>query len=1104
MLLDNKQHENKENSQCVSHYLSKNIGEGDLKVVTGYFTINALSYFYEQVNKPKSINMILGELVVKEDKKNKIVDLLRENLDISDALKLKSKSEDAIKFINQAKVELRQPPSQFCHAKTFVYDDAEPKNKFYIIGSSNLTEAGIGLRPSSNIELNTAITGGDADYEKVERWFDNLWSNSKEDIELGDKNSKNIKEYIIEQIESYFKEYDPKKLYYKVLFECFKNDLYNGFSESKEIKLIEHTTLYKTLFPYQQKAVITLIKMLEKYNGAILADAVGLGKTWTALAVMKYYQNMGYRVVLFCPKKLRGNWVQYIKGNKSKFDNDHLDYLVRFHTDLQNERLSNNNYNHKIHALQNNERILFVIDESHNLRNDKSSRYKFLVENLLEKNRGDVKVLQLSATPINNKLDDLRNQFKLIVKGREDGFKNTDLKIPNLTYLFSNAQKVYSNWQALENRTIRDFVSQLDNRFFDLTDALIVARTRSMIEKEDSTIKFPKKQKPISIGVELDYIGEYKNFDGILEACKISFIAYRPSEYTENAKAESAISDQVQREYFLAKMMYILLVKRLESCWNAFDITIGNMLNYFKSVLDKVDKYLNYNTEAKLDYTESAEMDDLEDLAADLEVEIGKKNPIGISTITKLDKFREGIKQDIDAFESLKKSLDKMRANVKCDYREDKKLARLIDFIEQKQKSKKNKKVIIFTTYKDTAQYLFEKLADRFKAVAYITGDSFATSDGFKGNSFEPLLERFAPYSKLFKEKDWTLLYREKGVEPIEDFDAWKEFIEKHDPECAKKLHNPIDILIASDVLSEGQNLQDSDCIVNYDIHWNPVRLLQRFGRIDRIGSPNDEIMGVNFWPEKNCEDYIKLNHRVVNRLSLMKLVGTEVDPNIDEKLESIIKDNPLASKQEELMLKQLEQSWEEVEQRSETLALYNLSMESFRHELFDVLKEHAAEYDAIPNGVFTGFRANPNPEYPSLPKGVIAALGCPKRKKNGAHHDYKEIHLLYADENGAQVHLNKRDILSILRNHKEEDRFVSEDIDNGKKEELEKLAALIKNWIAGKTPKKAAENVIQVMDFGAETNKAQKNQPKIEEQFIPENFDLITWFVVSNGKDAD
>jgi ERCC4-related helicase len=1105
MLLDNKTNIEENEYFKVFDFLKAYVGTGTMNIVTGYFTINALSDFFENLNTSKAFNLILGDLVTREDKKNKIIDLLRENLDIDKILELSQKGKQAIDFLKQEKVEIRHISENFCHSKTFVYDDKDTRHKFYIIGSSNITEAGLGIQESPNIELNTAITGGASDYKDVLEWFKNLWNTiAIPDVKLPNKTKVALKQYIIDKISSLFIDYSPETLYYKVLYEFFKKDLESGILDpefQKEINYVKDTVLYQTLFPFQQKAVISLIKMLQNRNGAILADAVGLGKTWTALAVMKYFEIRGYKVVVLCPKKLAQNWQQYLDGNKSKFEKDRLDYWVRFHTDLQDERL--NNYERKLVALQKNPKLLIVIDESHNLRNDKSSRFKFLVEYLLNQNK-DVKVLQLTATPINNKLVDVRNQFKLMVKGQDTGFANTDLEINSLERLFATAQKDFAVWQSKEDRKIRDFIAMLDNKFFSLTDSLIVARTRAIIEKEFGELKFPKKEKPKNIYISPENIGNLKTFDDILIACKVNLTAYRPSEYTKDSAPVNILSDQKQREMFLCKMMYILLVKRLESSWFAFDITVSNILNHHVKALKRVIQFLKTKDDFELEPIDDIDLGYIEDLEADSEVELGKKNPIKISGITQIEQFKEHLENDIRALQKVKDNLKIYSDSVANDIEKDVKLRELIKLIRDKQKSGKNKKVVIFTTYRDTANYIFEKLKQSgLKNIAFVSGSESEIDDGYKSKKFEVILERFAPLTKLFNEKDWSDLYDEHSIQPIKDYSKWKEFIKKYDKNTYSNLEKPIDILIATDCLSEGQNLQDADWVINYDIHWNPVRLIQRFGRIDRIGSPNDSIVGVNFWPAKNYEDYLKLKDRVEKRMALMTLVGSEVNQNLTPELEEMIKDNPLISKQAEKMLEQLQQSWEDVEQRSENIGLNDLSLEQFRQELFELLFKNKDYFENIPNGVFTGFRAKPDKEFPTLPEGIIAVLGYPKNVNGDKSHSYDEMHLLYSSSKGTDLFVNNYEILNILRKHKKEKRFVPEAIEKGNKVEIEKLGTLIKDWISAQVPTKAVEEILNMFSDGV-SKKPSREDKLLEEKFRQENFDLITWFVVSGLKVAE
>jgi len=1124
MLLDNKT-KTEDSEYCkVFDYLRDYIENGKVDLVTGFFSINALALLNDEINNPEKYRMILGNLLQDDNQHDKIIDLLNGDSGIKNTLALSQAAQKAVAFLQQNKVEIKNIQKNFCHAKTYIYKDSDPRKNFFIVGSSNLTDAGLGIKDSSNIELNTATTGNEADYKEIQNWFLNQWTAVALDkITLPDKSNIEVKQYIIDLISNLFKEYSPLDLYYKVLYELFKEDLLllTGDVEfKKEIAHLEETDIYNILYPYQQKGVISLIKMLQRYNGAILADAVGLGKTWTALAVMKYFEMKGYKVVLFCPKKLRQNWEQYQDGANSKFKNDEITYLVRNHTDLQDERLDNY-ADHKLGYLQRRQKLLVVIDESHNLRNDKSNRFKYLVDKILlpDHPKRDVKVLQLSATPINNKLLDIRNQFKLMVKGGDHGFDKTDLEIASLESIFRTAQADFNSWAILDDRKISDFIAKLPQKFFSLTDALIVARTRKLIESEFGEMNFPKKAIPGNEFISTVNIGNLKSFADILDALRINLTAYRPSDYIKKAKPVSVLDDPKQREKFLVKMMYILLVKRLESSWYSFKSTVETILNHHESALKKVNEYLETRIKTTIAFelnTEDAE--DIGDAAAQMDDEeelpeffLGKKHPINLDDITDIEKFKTHIVKDIKKLTSLKANLDQYVVDLENKKTDDPKIERLISHIEEKQNNTDNKKVLIFTVYKDTAKYIFDELKSRGHTnLAFVSGAHSETNDGYTGKKFEPILERFAPFTKLYNEKDWTELYEvHLGREYIVDdkwkvsYEEWVKTITAHDPATAKKINKPIDILIATDCLSEGQNLQDCDLVINYDIHWNPVRLIQRMGRIDRLGSPNATVKGINFWPAKDFGDYLNLKSRVENRMALMSVVGTEMQDQLTPEFEKLIEDNPLLPKHAEKMLAQMKDTWDDLDTGNETLGLNDLSLEQFRQELFEFFKKNEEFFKKIPNGVFTGFKYKPEKKYKDLPPGIVAVLGYPRKPDEQMDHTYQELHLLFepmlsgTNMENRVVLKNNHDILGFLRANKNEARYVPKAIENGEAGILETLSTAINQWITAQVPHVAMQ---QLNDLFKGTIAPQKlhSDKKVEEKYQSENFDLINWFIIS------
>jgi ERCC4-related helicase len=1125
MLLDNKTKTEDNEHYKVFDFIKAFTEEGALDIVTGYFSINALALMKDEINSVKKFRLILGNLMYDEVQQNKVIDLLNGDTSIISTLTLSHSAQKAVEFLQQDKVALKNIQKNFCHAKTYLYTDDTKTKNYFIVGSSNLTDAGLGIKESSNIELNIAKHDYEDEFKNLKKWFQNLWDNVALDkIELPDKSKLEVKQYIIELIKNLYKKYTPHDLYYKVLYEMFKDDILelSGDPEfRREIVHLEETVIYKSLFPYQQKGAISLIKMIQKYNGAILADAVGLGKTWTALAVMKYFELKGYTILLLCPKKLSNNWQQYKVGQQSRFEKDEIDFYIRYHSDLQEGRFER--YNDKsLRYFKTRPKLLIVIDESHNLRNDKSSRYKFLVNEILmpENKSRDVKVLHLSATPINNKLMDIRNQFKLITKGLDDGFKETDLEIESLENIFRSVQKDFSEWSNLDDRKIADFIAKLPKKFEKLTDALIVSRTRKLIEGEFGELNFPKKEAPINEFVTTENIGDLKSFDDIINAISINLTAYRPADYIEDIPPKSVLEDEKQRQKFLVKMMYILLVKRLESSWFSFKITVQNILNHHINALNKVEQFIQSKSDITIeDNLTEEENEEIYETAAEIAGEIeepltlGKKKPIPLSAITHIESFKKHLEADIKKLSKLKENLDKYEKDFNAKKVEDQKLKKLIEYISNKQKNSNNKKVLVFTVYKDTAKFIYDELRKiGISNIAFVSGSISETFDGYSSEKFEPILERFAPYTKLYNEKDWSELY--ERINLSEDYkeaekwkvpyDKWLEIIAKHDKETFKKIQNPIDVLIATDCLSEGQNLQDCDMVINYDIHWNPVRLIQRMGRIDRIGSPNKTIKGINFWPGKNFEDYLKLKSRVENRMALMSIVGTELDDKMTPELEQIVKENPLLSKQAQKMLEQLQITWEDVETGEDTLGLNDLSLEQFRQELLEFFRKNEEFFKKIPNGVFTGFKFIPNKKWTSMPDSIIAVLGYPKRPDDVKDHIYKEIYLVHQnieDDNSTQLVLsNNHEILTLLRNHKMEDRYVPKDIEEGNKATLDKLADIISNWIKSQATPIAVNQIQELFTGDATPKKISPEQKKIEEKFKPENFDLINWFIISKN----
>ncbi|MBC7523337.1 MAG: DEAD/DEAH box helicase family protein [Flavobacterium sp.] len=1137
MIIDNENQKLK-----VHEWITKYNEDGTLDVVTGYFTIGALAYLSKSTNDGiENYRFVLGD-IVNFDKKIKALDLLNESIDIDTSFQLNRLAKEAVSFLELDKVVAKTLEPNFCHAKLYLKTaKSDDRNHYFISGSSNLTEAGIGQKTTSNVELNIAETGNNNQYKELIDWFNDLWNrpqaHSKKTLidENGKLSQKDFKQYLIDEISKLFEVYSPEQIYYKILFELFHKEQDNPEVEKQLIKL-EDTVVFNKLYDFQKGGVNSLIRMLNKYNGAILADAVGLGKTWSALAVMKSFQHKA-DVLLLCPKKLEQNWKQYIKKNNSIFEEDKLDYDVKFHTDL---RIGGFNDSF-LQYLLNDKSKLLVIDESHNLRNDKSSRYKYLIEEILQQSKGDIKILLLSATPINNSFKDIRNQFKLMTKGENTGFKET-LDVNNIESTFREIQTVFNKWSAEPGAKLSEFHSKIkDSAFFRLTDHLLVARTRKNVKANfDNTLSFPVHKKPINIFKTPLQFGDVENFAQLIDNMDLNLSAYLPATYTfskterdriakekaerkekkEKGKKDEVLKDDAQREHFLVKMMLILMLKRLESSWYSFDITVKRIYEHHKKALDKINEYQKlHSSNSIIDFDNSID----EELANEDETGIvenflfGKKNPISLSAIDavgSLIEFKEAIKKDKKSLKYILDNISEFKEKFKPEKELksiDTKLDELLNIIIEKQKTS-NKKIVIFSAYKDTVEYLFDQLAARgFTNFAMVSGDENKVWNETKSSKkHENVLERFAPYTKLFKEKNWTN-FEPSGnhLSDKECYQEWQKYIQENEPITFNKLENQIDILIATDVLSEGQNLQDADMVINYDIHWNPVRVIQRVGRIDRIGSPNTKIQTINFWPAKDIDAYINLKARVEKRMAIMKISGSEVIDEFTDEFNELAEADKLEDQQNANMLRQMETTMQDID-GEQTLGFDDFSFDNYRQLLQNMLNQKKKEFENMPNGVFSGIKIENNSE---MQPGIISLLGYPAQKKYNPETSYLSYELIYIDLLGNQISNNQKVILEQLNRNYTLPRAIDPTIESGDTQAIEKLSNALKIWISNQAKaeieledgtkkevmSKAGLDLINKLKTNPkQTLEKLKIEGNVSKKFNFDNFDLITWLIIS------
>ena len=1141
MIIDNKQDRDPNdgiNTTTVWDYMKyytdpEKDREGVLDIVTGFFSVTGLELLGKHFSPNNEYRMVLAQMVADDQFQDHILDLLNDDCGIENALHLSDAAKNALEFLRRDKVHVKAIINAFCHAKLYLFkDNHDPAHNYYVQGSSNLTYAGLGYTPSSNVELNLADTGNSDTYRSLRSWFEEQWTSvAKEKMPEDREKTKgaqiDVKQYFIQEIEKIFRKYTPEEIYYKILFELFNSDLDldGGIEHRQDMQLLQTSVIWNTLFNYQQKGVISLIKMLRKYNGAILADAVGLGKTFSALAVIKYFQTQNYLTVLLCPKKLEQNWDQYLRRRNSRFEKDEFDYIVRFHTDMQNDRMEERYTDAKLSYLETRKKILVVIDESHNLRNEKSGRYQELMAKLIQNKEGqekrDVKVLMLSATPINTGLNDVKGQFNLIGHGKDDAFDNDDFGVESLTNLFKDAQTKYTQWCNNPDRTIGGFIATLPPKFFNLTDKLIVARTRKLIEKTfGEDLGFPDKEKPVNIYQGVEHLGKLQTTEEIYQKFdELSLTAYQPSLYLEVNKkkarkgAAKDWDDNVNRERFLVKMMGVLFMKRLESSWYSCMTTVKKVLDVHESTLKLALEFKEKGGngaistgggEGNADFDDE-EIDDLMDETYSL-----RKGTIKLSDMQNLGGFIRNLQMDVNKLKEIYKNFEAYAADYEAGEEKDLKLEELVRILNEKKKAK-NKKVVIFTAFADTAQFIFDELKKRgFSRMASASGQNVFTTGAHSTKNFTAVLESFAPYSKLYKEKDWSGMYADAQLDRAKYYDdekqrwnvsyeKWLELIAQYDTKTLEQVNDGIDILIATDCLSEGQNLQDADTQVNFDIHWNPVRLIQRFGRIDRIGSPNKVIRCVNFWPAKSFEDYLHLETRIQNRMSLMKLVDTETQ-ELDEKFKKMVEDNPLQDKNADRLLEELQNNSISDIESPKTLSLKDFSFETYRQDLLDFLDKNRDVFRRMPNGIFSGFRFD-DTLFEKIPKSLVAVVGYPRRKQ-GSNKPYTELYLMCQPVDthlpATYQELNRAEILEFLRTNKNQERYVPDWIESNDNERISKLSGILKEWMKMKAPKQAVSNIKNMLRSKKVETKPKISSETVENKFKLENFDLIVWEYVT------
>lgn len=1084
----------------------------DVSIVSAYFTIYAYYHLKNNLGCINKLRFLFGEPTfiksMDPDKVNTRDFRIEDDkiaVSLESRLTQKPIAQECSEWI-RTKTEIRSMVKpNFLHGKLYHVKQESGIEKA-IAGSSNFTVNGLGLGGSRNIELNLIIDS-DRDRQELREWFDALWNDQTGLVE-------DVKDQVLKYLEQLYIENEPEFIYFKTLYHIFEDYL----EEQKKGGLLNEQTgffdseIWNTLYDFQKDGVKGAINKILKHNGCIIADSVGLGKTFEALAVIKYLELLNARVLVVCPKKLTGNWTIYQASQNhslNPFKKDRFNYTVLYHTDMGRESGSSAANGIDLENFNWGAYDLVVIDESHNFRGNpmekvkddgrlKMNRAKWLMEKVI-KSGAKTKVLMLSATPVNNSLRDLRNQIAFITEGKEDALFEC-CKIKDIGLTLKNAQTHFTTWadpKKNPQRNMKQLLERLDSAFFKLLDELTIARSRKHIKnfyKIEFIGKFPERKKPYSMYPEIDLKNRFPSYDRLnKQILEYKLSVFNPSayvkpdkqkKYEDLAATEVLAFKQTDRENFLIGMMKINYLKRLESSIESFEISMDRTIQKIENLENKINEFLKSKYKAQEESLESLEPDEdeLEENADDLEQwQVGKKLKFDLADL-ELERWLSDLRKDKEALVGLYNNA------LAVTPERDAKLAELKKLIAEKIKKPfngENKKVIIFTAFADTAQYLYSNLKDWCRKElklhsALVCGSYTQTSLG--KTDYENILLNFSPVSKN----------RAKMTSAAQS--------------------EEIDLLVATDCISEGQNLQDCDYLINYDIHWNPVRIIQRFGRIDRLGSRNESIQLVNFWPTKDLDNYINLKERVEARMALVDVTATGEDNILNtEQIQELISDDLKYRNQQ---LKKLKEEVLDLEDMDETVSLTDFTLDDFRVELLNFLENNRRRLADAPFGLYavapspSGEHSDllENIEFSASEKDIIkpGIIFCLKQKgENDGNEEVNPLNpyfLVYIRNDGTVRfnYTNAKHILEIFRllcqgrktPYEKLCELFNDETQNGEK--MDTYTALLK---------KAVDEVVRVFkkkghqkltsDRGAVLIPTQKQINEMED------FELVTWLIV-------
>ena len=919
-ILDNRTH-------TVAGYLRKNLQGADaFRLVSAYFSIYGYALLADSLDTVDEVRFLYGDPTSVDDvdpggAEAKSFDVSEKGLKPSHALQQKSLAKRCAKWVGRDNVGIRSIAQvNFLHGK--LYLTSPPVRS--VVGSSNFTQRGLGESSRANIEINLASDDLEI-YAELQEWFDNIWTD--------DKLTKDVKQKVLDALERIGKEHAPEIIYFKTLYELFRPEIEARLAQDGRLDGISlgDTAIWNALYRFQKDGALSVITRLQRHNGCILADSVGLGKTYTALAVIKHFELRNERVLVLCPRKLRANWGLYqahAGHTGNPFIDDRFAYSLLSHTDLSRDSgdaagidLANFNW-------QNFD--LIVIDESHNFRNHEGKRYERLLDEVIGKGV-KTKVLMLSATPVNTSLIDLRNQIYLMTENRQDSFRDS-LGVSDIGNLLRRAQNQFKQWESQAplngQRNKKELLDNLGSDFYRLLGGVSIARSRRQIENfyaaEIERIgRFPDREKPVNVYPPTDLEGSLSYKELAERISEFTLSIYRPSDYVVSEEGLQQLEEekeaynfnQADRERFLIAMIRTNFLKRLESSAHSLTLTLERTIGKIDALLEKIDRY-----ESRQE-TEDSQADTLpDDDEDDEEFLINRaRNPYNLADLN-LPAWKLELRQD-------KETLSAAHASVaQITPQRDGKLARIREQIRDRDANPtvdrngcENRKLLVFTTFKDTAEYLYDNLqglADKLNLnIAMVSGDATLTTVG--SNNFNSILDNFAPVARG----------RSDTVRG-----------------------STIDLLIATDCISEGQNLQDCDAVLNYDIHWNPIRIVQRFGRIDRIGSQSASVRMINYWPTEEMEEYLRLQTRVEARMALADAAASGDENPFDELEGSIQGELNFRARQ----LKQLlDEDLDLDDLTDDGVTMSDFTLDQFFTQLLQFLEKSREQLEQTPIGAY-------------------------------------------------------------------------------------------------------------------------------------------------------